>query len=274
MAHRKLTPKPSKAGVLRGKTLTPPVTVADRYNRVLQRNIDDMLKEVKREVLALWAAEVENTGMDANAASQARILTNALTAKFDSLFSKLATPTAEKMVDDVDAQSAATLRPSLKDLAANMSFKTNILNEGLREVLTASVVENVNLIKRIPQKYLGQVQSLVMRSIQVGDVNLTRELDKYGVQIKNWSKNVALDQTRKAYAGINAGRMKALGVKKFEWVHTGGSANPRQYHKNVLNGNIYSFDDLPVIDPNTGERGIPAQLPYCRCRMRPVIEID
>jgi len=37
---------------------------------------------------------------------------------------------------------------------------------------------------------------------------------------------------------------------------------------------IFSFDDLPVIDRRSGERGIPGQAINCRCRMAPVIEFD
>ena len=66
--------------------------------------------------------------------------------------------------------------------------------------------------------------------------------------------------------------MQGLGVKKFKWLHSMGGKEPRPLHKNVLNGNVYSFDDPPVIDERTGERGLPGVLINCRCRMLPVIE--
>ena len=37
-----------------------------------------------------------------------------------------------------------------------------------------------------------------------------------------------------------------------------------------LSGKIFSFDDLPVIVPDTGEKGIPGQAINCGCTMRPV----
>jgi len=67
--------------------------------------------------------------------------------------------------------------------------------------------------------------------------------------------------------------MEKVGVKKFKWLHSGGGQKPRKDHIE-MNGNIYSFDDLPVIDKRTGERGIPGQAINCRCRMAPVIEFD
>ena len=274
MAHRKLRPRVSNAKIIRGLPLNVAISIGARYDKVLQKYISQMVKEVRAEILNLWASERPDTAMDANLASMARILTNKLTDKFVGLFGKIAMPTAQKMVDDVDKNSAATLKPSLKEISADMSFKTDILNGSLKEVFTASVAANVKLIQRIPQKYMDDVQGMVMRSIQTGDVDLIAELDKYGVTTRNWAKNVALDQTRKAYNAISKGRMEALGVTKFEWLHSGGSNKPRIFHKDELNGQIFSFDNLPIIDKATGERGIPGQLPYCRCRMRPVYDFD
>ena len=61
------------------------------------------------------------------------------------------------------------------------------------------------------------------------------------------------------------------GIEEFEWRHTDLSKEPNLYHKNELNGKVFRFDDLPIIDQTTGERGLPGQLPGCRCEARPVV---
>ena len=91
------------------------------------------------------------------------------------------------------------------------------------------------------------------------------------LQIAKGAKNVALDQTRKAYQSMNAERMRAAGVKSFEWIHSGGGQKPRPDHV-AMSGNVYRYDNLPVIDKRTGERGIPGQAPNCRCTARPVLD--
>lgn len=266
-----------KVGAVRGKTLRVAVSIETRYQAALNLQIDKMVKETEREVLALFGAfghDGTDYAFDASIASQARILTNALMSKFDALFARVAAPIAYTMVDQVDKNSESTLKSSLKELSGNMSFKTDVLTGPLNDVLTATVAENVNLIKRVPEKYLNDIQGMVMRSIQTGSVNIQEELGKYNVSVRNWAANTSRDQVRKAYNGINKGRMLALGLKKFEWVHSQGSNKPRPLHKNVLNGQIFSFDDLPVIDERTGEKGIPGQAPNCRCQMRPVMEFE
>jgi len=265
---------------VRGKPLFIAGQIATKYSDTLQHYIERMIRETMREVLGLsdtFAADSVAWAMDASVASQARILSNAMRDKFARLFASVAQPLAEKMTGAAEKDSAQKLNISLKEMSGQYVLKTNVFNDQLRDVLTASVAENVALIKRIPEKYLDNVQGAVMRSIQSGQglADLKPELDKYGVTVKNWAKNVALDQTRKAYNGINAARMQALGVKEFEWVHSGGSNHPREYHRDVLNGKIFSFDNLPHLDgPNTGEKGIPGQAPYCRCTMRPIFRFN
>lgn len=266
-----------KPKVLKGAALRVPISIEARYFLALDKLMSQMIHETVRDVVSLYETHAEDAfTMDASLASQARIVTNALWAKFDAAFARVAQPIAERMTDEAAAAGEKALGSSLREIAGNISFDTGILGTQLNDVVTATVAENAALIKRIPKDYLGNVQGAVMRSIQQGNglADLRPELDKYGVKIRNWAKNVAADQTRKAYNGINAGRMKSLGVDKFEWVHSHGSNNPREYHKETLNGKIFSLSDPPVIDERTKEKGIPGQLPYCRCTMRPVVSFD
>lgn len=282
MAHRQVRiVRKVRSDIVRGAPLMIAGAIATQYNDALQPLIARMTREVMREVEDLFvtfASDGESWAMDASIASQARILSNALRDKFVKMFADIAQPVAEKMTKRAEKDSAVKLGASLREMSGMYTLKTNVFSEKLRDVLTATVAENVALIKqKVVQPYMDKVQGAVFRSIQSGNglADLKPQLEKYDVQVKNWAKNVALDQTRKCYNSINAARMQALGVKKFQWVHSGGSNHPREYHRDVLNGQVFSFDDLPHLDgPNKGERGIPGQAPYCRCTLRPVMEFD
>lgn len=290
MAHKKVRVVGKRAAwanrfkveAVRGTPLVVAGQIAQQYNDTLQRHIDAMIREILREfddLIVTFAADGTAWAMDASIASQARILSNSMRDKFAKLFASIAQPTAERMTTRVEKDSGIKLGMSLREMSGQLTLKADIFTDQLRDVLTATVAENVALIKqRVVQPYIDKVQGAVMRSIQTGGnglADLKPELDKYGVQVKNWAKNVSLDQTRKAFNSINAARMQALGVKEFEWVHSGGSNHPREYHRDVLDGKIFSFDDLPHLDgPNKGEKGIPGQAPYCRCTMRPIFKFD
>lgn len=264
-----------KTHAFRGKPLNYNASIQDRYIRELNALVVQMTKQSVREIEKLFKAEMPNTALDASISSQARILTNQLKAKFESLFGRKARLFAERMVKAEDRASKATLYSSLKEMSGGLSLKTDVTTGVLKDVIKASITENVSLITNIATEYIDQITGATMRAITTGGgLPAIREelMKREGMTVRR-AKNIALDQTRKAYSSINRVRMEAIGVKKFEWVHSGGGQEPRKLHQE-MNGNIYSFDNPPIIDENTGERGFPGQLVNCRCTLIPVIEFE
>lgn len=262
---------------IRGKALNPNISDAIRYKNRLDDLINQMTSEVERELKKLFETEPakEYFAQDASLSSQARILTNMLTEKFNKLFANISKPIAEKVVGEAEKSSAISLKSSLKQLSGGLSIDTKLISKQTIEVLQASTTENVALIKSISEKYLNGVQQAVMRSITgtEGLNDLIPYLQKSKEITYKRAKMIAYDQTRKAYNSINRSKMDDLGIKKFEWLHSGGSNEPRKLHIK-LSGQIFSLDDLPIIDDNTGERGLPGQLVNCRCRILPVISFE
>jgi len=265
--------KRKQAPVFVGGALRPNAAVGIKYAARLEKLTRQMIETVRREVLRLFEGPVgrQHLGMDASLASQARMLTDKLTRRFEELFAKAAKPMAESMLSGAEKSTKSSLHSSLQQLSGGLSLKTSVMNTPLQEVYKASVAENVALIKSIPAEYLQKVQGSVMRSITTGNglQDLIPALEQYEGQTYRRARNIALDQTRKAHNSINKQRMQALGVKKFKWIHSGGGAHPREDHV-LMDGQIFDFDNLPVIDKRTGERGIPGQAPNCRCSMAPV----
>ena len=259
----------------RGTPLLPNAAVSSRYTERLSSLTAQMTAQVEREVRRLFATDAAGAhfGQDASIGSQARILMSQLGARFNDLFASKAKPMAESMVNGADKASTTALHASLQKLSGGMSLKTSLVTGPLENITKAAVAENVSPIKSIASQYLQQVEGAVMRSITTGNglQDLIPALEQYNGQTHRRAKNIALDQTRKAYNSINKGRMQGLGVKKFMWHHSGGGAHPRQNHVD-MDGEVYSFDKLPVIDARTGERGIPGQAPNCRCTMSPVFD--
>lgn len=262
---------------LRGSVLPYPVTISSEYARALTALVEQMHRETLAAVNTLFRTHATDAApvaaMDASVASQARILMNKLSQRFNLLFQQAAKPAAERMYDRMQGASESNLSGSLKDISGGLTLDTGVMTGPLRDTIKAGVTQSVNLFKLIPQQYFGKVTGAVMHSITNGTG--LQELIPF-IQSKHegslrQAKNAALDQTRKAYTTINAQRMNALGVDSFEWVHSGGSNQPREYHQKVLNGKIFKLNDPPVIDPNTGERGLPGTLINCHCTMRPVL---
>lgn len=264
-----------KPKLIEGTVITPPAAVANRYYSDLSRLIDEMTADTHKQVMKLFKSEVaeEYFAMDESISERARILSNSLLQKFLKRFAEMSDPLADRFVKNINNASSSQVYSSIQQLSGGLSLSTKNLDGQLKDMLQATISENVQLIKTIPQRYLTQVQGAVMRSITTG--NGLHDLVPFLASQKDISHRqsqlMALDQTRKAMNNLSKGRMQNVGITEYMWVHTGGSAEPRPLHKNVLNGKVFSFDDPPVIDEKTGDTGIPGQAINCRCRMKPVI---
>lgn len=274
--------------VLKGRRLAYNVGVQSWYVRELKALVNKLISSVQTEVLNFFKSptaeeffndEGKLAAMDASITSRAKSLNHLLSSVFDNLISGAAVKLAEDMVNRTNKTSQNNLKSSMETLTGTVVLSFNQTSDDVKEIMAATVAENVSLIKTITGTYLDNVQKAVLRSITTGrglaDLipAIEQNLVGFAGDTRRKAKNVALDQTRKAYNNINRQRMEQIGQKKFEWVHSGGGQRPRKDHI-AMNGNIYSFDDLPVIVPKTGERGIPGQAINCMCTMIPVIEFN
>lgn len=212
--------------------------------------------------------------MDASIAIQAREMLNLLTMKFDSLYSRHAGIMARRMVGQVDAQSQATLMRSFKKITGELTLKVSDISPALRNIFEASISENVDLIKSIPSQYLDRIKGAVNRSITgTGGIGpLMDKIKKYGGMSERRSRNIALDQTRKAYQAVGIERTKAAGIKKGIWIHTGGTKEPRELHKGYNGKEFNLAEGAPIGDK--GQNVIPGEEPFCRCTFSPVVDFE
>lgn len=205
---------------------------------------------------------------------------NDLKNRFSLLFESKAGDLAEAMCRRTEKISKNNVYMSLKEISKNFTLSNPELNKPIRTALTQSISDNVNLIKSIPQEHFDRLSDRITKAVTEGNgqQDILKAVKEVGGITDRKAKNIAADQTRKAYNAMNKERLGNLGVKKFEWLHTGGSREPRAYHMNKhplgLNGGIFSFDDPPIIDEETKQRGLPGDAYNCKCRMVPVVEFN
>lgn len=273
---------------LRGLRLNYNASLQQKYVNALKQLVKQMTEETKKELKKLFHGDVSQSYFqnqrkmevqDASISSKAKKLMNKLISKFQQLFNDKALPLAEKMMKQSIVISKSNLHSSLKQLSGGLSLKTSVVPKGMEDVSKALIAENVSLIKSIPQQYFKDITGAVMRSITTGNglKDLVPEIQKYEGQTKRRAENLALDQTRKAYNSINKQKMQGIGVKQFEWIHSGGGQKPRESHLK-MDGHIFDFENLEAQQAAMGvpkeDRGIPGQPINCRCTMLPVIKLN
>lgn len=268
-----------RQATLKGERLSPySGAAASKYDAQLQRMVKAMRKEYNDEVRRLFkthADEVSDLAMDASLASQARMLFNSLGKKWAQIFGSRAARITEQMIDGASMASKRNLGESLKKISGGITIKVPDMPAALQEQVTAATAENVGLIKSVQQQLHERISQLVLRSVATGGkgaAEIFEEIRHYEGLAEKRAKLIAVDQTRKIQTAMNVERAKAVGMKRFEWLHSGGSAHPRKLHQSY-DGRIFEYDNPPVIDDRTNERGYPGQAINCKCTMVPVLEL-
>lgn len=280
-----------KKNQITSKPLQYNVGLYSEYKKELTSLCNDMLKEITLAIGELYRREKHTIAMD-GITSDFDSKLQQLRQKYDEIFQKRGEEYAKKMVMRQLRQSKFSLHSILKEFFPNetLVLAGSAISPELKEVMQASISENVSLIKSIPEQYLDRINGAVMRSIQGGGSikQLKTEIAKYNGMTRRRADNIAIDQTRKAYTSINLRNMEMYGIKKAKWIHSGGGQHPRTYHltrwdgssypPNGLNGYVFDIDNPPIIQKAQGNqpeiRGYPSQLPNCKCTMAAVIEFD
>jgi SPP1 gp7 family putative phage head morphogenesis protein len=258
--------------------LTPPITLAREMGKAIVEELKAMTLEARALVRSLAAnpqAEIEASDLGAMDAlpDDAQRKLEQLRRRYEKRFATLGEQMAKRMISGVVSNSTAQLNIGLHKMAERMSVQSSLAEPRTRAVVEAAAQACTALIKRIPEKYLGEVQTAVMSAITTGSGlnRLVPYLTKRYKGDARHAKLVALDQVRKVSANVNAARLQALGVEEYVWIHVGGERYPRELHQRY-NGRRFRYDDPPIIDKHTKERGKPGDLINCRCVARPVLQ--
>ncbi len=244
------------------------------FRRRLLRFVDAMNKSVQFWVKQSYKANPPVMAQDESPAEALRKSIKKLGKRWQRNFDEMAPKLAEYFATSAAERSDATLKAILRKGGFSVKFQ---MTPAMRDILDATISEQVNLIKSIPQKYLTDVEGIVMRGVQTGrDVGqVSRDLQNaYGVTRRR-AGFIARDQLNKATASMNRARQTELGIKKAIWVHSHGGKTPRPTHL-ANDGNEYDVSkgwyDKDADGKGKGRWIFPGELPNCRCVSRSVIK--
>lgn len=237
--------------------------------------VEELSDTFEREIFRFYRQPLAQAyfAEDANIATQLNRLIEHLKKLTVARFFRRAFRGAEIMIFRSRRESRAMIRTIFKDFQIDPPD----LPKGMQEVIRASLEENASLIRNIYSNYVDRIAGDLMRTITTGEGNLERLkeiVEKCRDVALHRAENVAMDQTRKAYQTLSRERMKAAGVTKGIWVHTGGTVHPRKEHQD-FSGKEFSLKDGAPIGHFDGRKDAPTWpgfQPFCRCTYKPVLE--
>lgn len=241
-----------------------------------RKRLDDLIKQMAASVEYWLTSAYRNNeprimAEDETPADALRRSMKDLSKRWLKKFDQMADKLAEHFAQSVEKRSSAALKKIMKDGGWTVSFQTT---PAMRDIMDATVHQNVALIKSIPVQYLEQVEGLVMRSVQTGrDLGqLSSDLQARLGVTRRRAALIARTQNNMATAAFNKARQLELGLDEAVWVHSGGGHEPRPTHLKAGREQTRYKIGEGWFDPAVGEHIQPGQLINCRCQSRPVIK--
>ena len=247
------------------RAVRPNEGVEARYRKRLRALIEQMSKSTEYWISAQYRA-APPVAQDALPASEMdqrlKELSRRWIKKFKDEAKKWSTDFARQSINSTDS----SFQQSLKDQGWAVNFK---MTRGMSDIARAAVVENVSLIKSIPEQYFTQVEGIVMRGFTRGRdlAYITNELKSRYKVTSNRAAFIARDQSNKLTSSVIQQRREELGITRAIWVHTGAAKEPRKSHM-AANGKEFDVKKGCLID---GKYIQPGEEINCGCISKSVL---
>ncbi len=148
------------------------------------------------------------------------------------------------------------------------------LSEQQKNEIAKAYTENVRgyVIKDFAQERIPEmrrkIQELVLKGYRTDKIQELLEKE-YGIMSRK-AKFLAQNETTIMLAEYKKVTYQEMGFDKFIW-RTITDGRERELHKQ-LNGTVWRYDNPPIIDERTGNRGLPGQTYNCRCEAIPYMD--
>jgi SPP1 gp7 family putative phage head morphogenesis protein len=240
--------------------------VEARYRKALEGLIKEMSNSAEYWLAVQYRQAPPEIAKDALPAAEMAARVREVSKRWIARFNDMADDIAKRFTAGSIKATNNSFQNALKDAGWAVDFK---VTRAMQDVARASVVENVALIKSIPQQYFTEVEGIVMRGYSRGrDLQeITTELQsRYGVT-KRRAALIARDQSNRLTASTTQARRLELGIKQAEWQHSHAGKEPRKSHV-AANGKVFEIEKGCYID---GEWILPGTKINCRCVSKSVL---
>jgi uncharacterized protein with gpF-like domain len=261
-ARRRRRPAKNSQNEITLRPVHPNAGIAAAYRKKLDALIEEMEASVSYWLKSAYRNNEPLIAQDELPASALRAALRKLTRRWQRRFNEAAPKLADYFATAVEKRSSTALRNILKEAGFTVEFK---MTAAQRDIINATINQNVQLIKSIPQQYLVQVEGAVMRSVQIGrDLGtLAKEFEQHYGVTRRRAAFIARDQNNKATSAMSRARRLELGLDESEWRHSGGGKHPRPTHV-AMNRKRFKTSQ-GMWDPAVKRYIHAGEEPGCRC---------
>lgn len=156
--------------------------------------------------------------------------------------------------------------------AKKIELITPKLTEFKKNVIAQRYTENLDFwIKNWTGEEIVTMRETVGKMVNEGKSLITIRdyiAKEFGISQRH-AKFLARNESAIATSAYLQAKYMEEGFTHYKW-HTNIDGRERPLHK-LLNNQVFRFDDPPIIDERTGQKGNPGETYNCRCTFTPVI---
>ena len=145
---------------------------------------------------------------------------------------------------------------------------STVLNESfaVRREMDRRIIENVNLIKSIPEKYIDRLSKIIRKGMMESDDyrSIRKQILELGQSTKKRARFIARDQMSKFTNTLNKTRQENVGITRYIW-RASRDSRVSDEHK-AHDGKVFEWAKPPSPDGHPGDR------PNCRCYAEPYLQ--
>lgn len=171
----------------------------------------------------------------------------------------------DNIFDEFESQIVGNFRKYMIVPKYNTEIKNQLMDNYINRIDLGIKNMLQNTITNLRKEILEEIRNKGTAPQYLADILQ----NNYGFT-QNKAVFIARNETSLVLANYSKARYNDLKIKKFKW-QSAGDIKVRHLHRE-LNNKIFSFDNPPIIDENTGFRGLPGETYNCRCVMVPIIE--
>lgn len=198
----------------------------------------------------------------------------AIQALFNKISDKIAKFDVSKFIDKAATSLFKKLNKDITENAKKHKIPLITWEPGVKEAekIANDYVYNMNYwIKKWSEKEISTMRKDILNmSLNGARIPQLEEYFKTRWNIKgNKAKFLATNESNIASSVIQATRYQEMGFTHFQWTRS-SSKEKRKLHEKYY-GQIFPYNNPPIIDEKTGQKGLPRQIYNCKCHARPVM---
>ena len=266
MAYKPITAPTKKP--IRLKPVRANLGIQMAYQKKLDALIDRMHRAIERTVRSAWKRKPPVMARDDSPAITLAAELRSVGREWLDRFEAFGRESGRRFAEQAAGQADRSFAAALREAGFTVQFR---MTAAARDVLQATIAEQVSLIRSIPSQHLTQVQGIVMRGVQAGRdlASIAESLQREFGVTKRRAATIARDQNNKSTAVMNRVRQTELGITKAIWRHSTAGKHPRRTHVE-MDGQVYEVAK-GMWDSDEKRFVLPGELINCRCFSKSII---